>query len=188
MEKSTQLSARQVFLDKIRIFNRKALNPFTLSFAGRRHSPYAIVGHVGRKSGKAYATPVVAMAVGEHFVIPMPYGAHVDWCRNVQAAKQSILAWNGDAYQIGEPRVIEPLEGLPAFPQWLQIVLEKSKTEKYLRVKRLSKAGEQQAAYQELIAHYPAERAVRVIAVATAIGVACVVLISYLSRKKRAGS
>src|SRR5581483_3016652 len=64
-------------------FNKHTLNPTTLKSAGHRTSIYAAVKHVGRRSGRIYTTPVVAKPLGDGFVIPLPYEASVDWCRNV---------------------------------------------------------------------------------------------------------
>jgi hypothetical protein len=48
----------------IRRFNRLFLNPLMLFAAGRLRRSYpAVVHHVGRHSGRAYRTPVVAQPV-----------------------------------------------------------------------------------------------------------------------------
>ena len=41
----------------IRLFNRWVTNPLAMTFAGRGHSPYAVVRHVGRRTLLTYATP-----------------------------------------------------------------------------------------------------------------------------------
>jgi deazaflavin-dependent oxidoreductase (nitroreductase family) len=170
--------------ERIRYFNREILNPFTLSFAGRPYSPYAIVQHVGRKSGREYHTPVVAMSTDEGFVIPLPYGDHVDWCRNLLAAEGGLIASQGHAYRVCEPEVIGTSEGLAAFPAWMQVLLERAETEKFLCVKRCSDTPEAQAVYQHMIADYPIERAIKVAVVAVLL----VVMVSRLMRRlKRRG-
>lgn len=156
----TQVSLRQQLMERVRYFNKRYLNPFTLSFAGRPHSPYAIVQHVGRTSGRIYATPVLAMADGDDFVIPLPYGTHVDWCRNVLAAGACTIGFQGQAFRVGEPELVSPSEGLPAFPGWTQSMLVRAGTEQFLRLKRLSAAPEDDAEYRRLIAAHPIDRAV----------------------------
>jgi len=160
MTMQMQVSLRQQLMERVRYFNKRYLNPFTLSFAGRPHSPYAIVQHVGRKSGCVYATPVLAMAVEDHFVIPLPYGKHVDWCRNVLAAESCTIGFQGHAYRVGESELVGPSEGLPAFPQWTQSMLVRAETAQFLRLKRLSASPEDDAEYRRLIAAYPIDRAV----------------------------
>src|SRR5262247_782864 len=48
--------------------------------------PYAVVRHVGRRSGRAYATPVWAASRGDDVLIALILGTETDWCRNVRAA------------------------------------------------------------------------------------------------------
>ncbi|HUH69305.1 MAG TPA: nitroreductase, partial [Mycobacterium sp.] len=56
-----------------------------LRLAGRKHWYASAIRHAGRRSGKQYATPVVADRVADGFVIPLPYGTRVDWLQNVLA-------------------------------------------------------------------------------------------------------
>jgi hypothetical protein len=68
-------------------FNKSFLNPLMLRMASRRRTYYAALRHVGRRSGRTYVTPVVAKLASDHtVVIPLPYGADTDWCRNLLAA------------------------------------------------------------------------------------------------------
>ncbi len=71
-----------------------------LKVAGRKQSPYAIIHHVGRRSGHAYATPVVAELSSDRFVIALPYGTGVDWYRNMLAAGRCTLTWQGQDYTL----------------------------------------------------------------------------------------
>src|SRR3954452_3417920 len=50
------------------------------------HAPFALVRHVGRRSGRAYATPLVVARVAGGFVVELTYGPDVDWYRNITAA------------------------------------------------------------------------------------------------------
>jgi hypothetical protein len=104
------------FREKLVRFNKQILNLTTLKIAGRRSSAYAALKHVGRRSGRAYTTPVVAKPFGDGFVIPLPYEAGVDWCRNVQAAGTCRLIWNEHEYSMERPEIIQPSVALRAFP------------------------------------------------------------------------
>jgi len=84
----------------IRIFNRWVTNPLAMTFAGRGHSPYAVVRHVGRRTLRSHATPVVASPTCDGFLIPLPYGTDVDWCRNVLAAGGCVLRRNGVDHEL----------------------------------------------------------------------------------------
>src|SRR5947207_617627 len=58
-----------------------------LPLAGRRWNPiFALVLHRGRRSGRAYQTPVAARRVAGGFIISLAFGAQVDWHRNLVAA------------------------------------------------------------------------------------------------------
>ena len=114
-------SQREEFIDWLRYFNKRATNRLTLRFAGKR--VFAVIHHVGRKSGTLYSTPVVAVPVGEHFILPLTYGEHVDWCRNVLAAGGCQMEWGGKFYSLQNPELIEQAEALPAFPGWLRRLL-----------------------------------------------------------------
>jgi len=102
--------------DRLVRFNKQILNPTTLKIAGRRSSIYATLKHIGRRSGREYTTPVVAKPLGDGFVIPLPYEAGVDWCRNVLAAGTCRLIWNEYEYTMERPEIIQSSVALRAFP------------------------------------------------------------------------
>ena len=101
----------------LRRFNKHILNPFALRIIARRKTYYGVVHHVGRRSGKPYATPVVAKLTSAGVVIPLPYGADTDWCLNVLAADQCTLKLNGESYALTMARVVDPEVAEPLLPQ-----------------------------------------------------------------------
>jgi deazaflavin-dependent oxidoreductase (nitroreductase family) len=90
----------------VRAFNKRVLNPVMLTLAGRRHWYAARVEHVGRRSGRRYSTPVVAVPVPAGFAIPLPYGSDVDWARNLEAADGGVLVVGGQRYAVNSVRVV----------------------------------------------------------------------------------
>lgn len=90
-----------------RLINKHYINPLMLKFAGRRYSPQAIVYHKGRKSGRLYSTPIVVEPATNGFLIPLPYGTDVDWCRNILAAGQCTIQWRGKNYTVVEPVLVD---------------------------------------------------------------------------------
>jgi hypothetical protein len=51
-----------------------------MNLAGRRHWYPAVIRHRGRRSGREYATPVMAEPIaGEAFINPLLYAQDVDW-------------------------------------------------------------------------------------------------------------
>lgn len=69
--------------------------------------PLAVVHHVGRKSGRAYRSPVVAMRSDSGFVIPMTYGRDVDWARNLLVAGGGELERLGRRVRLRNPRIVD---------------------------------------------------------------------------------
>jgi hypothetical protein len=118
--------------EKLIRFNKQTLNPSTLKIAGRRSSVYATLKHVGRRSGRAYMTPVVAKPLGDGFVIPLPYDAGVDWCRNVLAAGTCTLIWNEQEYILEQPEIIQASQALKAFPLGSRLLYPAGGIKQYL--------------------------------------------------------
>lgn len=91
--------------DFLRRVNRVFTNPVMGTFAWLV-PPLAMVHHVGRKSGKAYRTPVVAFPSKSGFVIPMTYGRDVDWGRNLIAAGGGVVQQLGRSHELRNPRIV----------------------------------------------------------------------------------
>jgi deazaflavin-dependent oxidoreductase (nitroreductase family) len=99
------------------------LNRLTRRLARSSFGPFAIVRHVGRRSGKVYETPIIVAPVNDGFVIELTYGHDVDWHKNVLAAGGCTLIWQGRDYLIDtiEPLATEP--GRAAFTPLQQQIL-----------------------------------------------------------------
>ncbi len=144
------LQESRVYRDWQRRFNKRILNPAILSLAGRPSSPWALVHHVGRRSGQTYATPVRVRPTPEGFIIPLPYGSEVDWCRNVLAAGGCTISWPGHDYAVREPDVVDlaTVLSLVPLPRWRTRMWSGGLARgplnrlRYLRVKWLSEVPE----------------------------------------------
>jgi deazaflavin-dependent oxidoreductase (nitroreductase family) len=111
-----------MILDRVRHLNKRIFNPLMLRIAGSSWSPFAIVRHVGRRSGKPYQTPVVAIRIKSGFLVALPYGPDVDWYRNVDAAGRCIIVRHGKPYNVGKPEPIGAKTALSLFPLPLRLV------------------------------------------------------------------
>lgn len=107
--------------DAVRVLNKHILNPAMLVLAGRPLWYAARLEHVGRRSGRSYATPVLATAVPGGFVVPLPYGTRVDWLLNLQAADGGVLLVHGKRFTIGAPHVLKTSEIYPDLPRSEQV-------------------------------------------------------------------
>ncbi|GAC69755.1 nitroreductase family deazaflavin-dependent oxidoreductase [Gordonia soli] len=86
-------------------FNKAVTNPVQRLWAPHL-PPYAMVEHVGRKSGRTYATPVTAWVDGDRVSIILTYGRDTDWVRNVRAAGSFGLTRRSRSHRVVEARVI----------------------------------------------------------------------------------
>ena len=117
----------------IRANNKYLLNPLMLRLAGRRWWYASVVEHTGRRSGKTYATPIVADRVGEHLIIPLPYGTQVDWVRNVLSAGEATVVRKGQTYRVTAPELISATQALPLLPRDRRRTFEKVSIGHFLR-------------------------------------------------------
>jgi deazaflavin-dependent oxidoreductase (nitroreductase family) len=86
-------------------FNRVVTNRITGPFAARLPG-FAIVIHVGRRSGREYSNPVNLFRRGDRYVIALTYGADSQWVRNVMAAGEARLITRGQTIQLIEPEIL----------------------------------------------------------------------------------
>jgi deazaflavin-dependent oxidoreductase (nitroreductase family) len=104
--------------------------------AGRRWNPiFALVLHRGRRSGRAYETPVAARRVADGFIISLAFGAQVDWHRNLEAAGGGAIRWRGRDYEVGGPEMIGADEALPAFDPLQRLFMRLAGIDGYIRVR-----------------------------------------------------
>ena len=86
--------------------------------AGHRLFPlWAILRHTGRKSGTAYATPVVALRTHDGFFVPLPFGDATQWAKNFFAAGGGAIKYAGREYRVVEPRIVEREEIADRLPR-----------------------------------------------------------------------
>lgn len=100
----------------IRTSNKHLLNPLMLRLAGKRYWYASVIEHTGRRSGRAFSTPIVADRCGDNLVIPLPYGTGVDWVRNVLIAGQASVVCKGRTYHLTDPELISATQALPELP------------------------------------------------------------------------
>jgi deazaflavin-dependent oxidoreductase (nitroreductase family) len=98
----------------LRLFTR-ATRPLAMRSAGRKGTATAVVRHVGRRSGRAYQTPVTVARHDDSFVIALPYGERTDWLKNVLAAGSAAIVADGRSYEVDRPAVIPMAEATAYF-------------------------------------------------------------------------
>ena len=84
------------------------VNPAVSLLAGSRWMPlFGVLVHRGRRSGREFRTPVVMLRHGNGLVIPLTFGDHANWYRNVVAAGSCRVRWQGHEKQLKAPAVVE---------------------------------------------------------------------------------
>lgn len=132
-------------VELLRRFSR-LFNPRQMRTAGSPGSSTSVVMHVGRTSGRSYATPVDVIAAGDGFVIALPYGTRSNWVRNVLASGTATIRRNGGTYAVDHPELV-PLEAVAAcFPPSNLRGLRLFGVEHCLRLQRVDAAHDAEAA------------------------------------------
>lgn len=101
--------------------NRRVLNRVMLPLA-RRAPGLGVVVHRGRKSGRAYETPVNVFGHDGRIVIALTYGRESEWVRNVLVAGGCRLVTRGRELALTEPRLVRD-ESRSAVPAPVRIPL-----------------------------------------------------------------
>ncbi|MDQ6774009.1 MAG: nitroreductase family deazaflavin-dependent oxidoreductase [Candidatus Dormibacteraeota bacterium] len=96
-------------LGSLRTFVRRFVNPVTRRFAGRLPG-FAILTHVGRRSGSTFSMPINVFRRGDHYLFALTYGANVDWVKNVLAAGGCQIRTGGRVVGLVEPELIHDPE------------------------------------------------------------------------------
>lgn len=99
----------------MRRVNRAVTNRLMRPIAGFV-PPLAVVHHIGRKSGRAYRTPVLAFPVADGYLTPLPYGTDTDWCLNLLEARKGSLEQRGRKTAVRNPRVVRADAALSLLP------------------------------------------------------------------------
>jgi deazaflavin-dependent oxidoreductase (nitroreductase family) len=86
-------------------FNRVVTNP-VLQHAAKRLPGFAIVHHVGRRSGRAFSNPVNLFRRGDRYVIALTYGRDSQWVRNVVAAGSAEVQTRGKRIHVVDPEIV----------------------------------------------------------------------------------
>ena len=101
----------------VRRWNKAGLNRLTRPVAPWLPG-FGVVVHRGRRTGRAYRTPVNVFPAGTGYVIALTYGPDTDWVKNVLAAGSCELRTRGGVISLTSPRLfhdetrrgIRPLE------------------------------------------------------------------------------
>ena len=106
-------------------FNKRFTNRLTSKVAGYLPG-FAIVSHVGRKSGRTYRTPVNAFRTDGGYIIALTYGAQSDWVKNV-------LQTRGRRVRLFDPQIVTD-ESNSWAPLLVRLILNGIDAPQYMRL------------------------------------------------------
>jgi len=98
-------------------------NAMTRNVSGTERSAWGLVTHEGRRSGRTYQTSLGTQPFGDGFLLPLGYGPHTDWYRNIMAAGGCTLAWKGRTYHLERPELLSGPGLVRAWPTRERILL-----------------------------------------------------------------
>jgi deazaflavin-dependent oxidoreductase (nitroreductase family) len=125
--------------DRMRFFNKHITNRVLRGFTSFSHGPFAIIHHVGRRSGKPYETVIWVWKMREGFVIALTLGSEVDWYRNMKAAGGGTVFWHKRFYEVRKPEMIDTEKALTAFPAFFKLLFRTfGKQMKFVLMKPIS--------------------------------------------------
>ena len=114
-------------------FTVKVINPITRRFVGFVPG-FAMLTHVGRKSGRTYHTPINVFQRGDHYVFALTYGSDVQWLKNIFAAGDVVMRTRGRDIRLIEPELIVDPE-LRLMPLPLRIAGKLNGVTEFLRMR-----------------------------------------------------
>ena len=113
-----------------RVVTNRAVGPLARYLPG-----FAIVSHVGRRSGRTYRTPVSLFRSGDGYVIALMYGADSQWVRNVLAAGGADIETRGRRLRLVGPEVVrDPARSL--VPRLVRVPVRLANVDEFMRLKR----------------------------------------------------
>ena len=123
--------------DQLARFNRYVTNPVQRLWADKLPG-MAIIEHTGRRSGKAYRTPVTIFREHDGFVVVLFYGPKRDWVRNLRAAGGGSVVNRGDRVDVDDPIVLPARDTLDTLPTPAAELVKRLDVDYVLRLKHHS--------------------------------------------------
>ena len=117
-----------------RNFAKRFVNPLLRNLAHSSRGPFALLRHVGRRSGKPYEIPIMVWRMKDGFMIVLTYGPNTDWLRNLQAADQGSLRWHKREYVFKRPEFIDAKTARQALPPFIKFVLGLRGAHEYVKL------------------------------------------------------
>ena len=120
-------------LRSLRPFTSRIFNRLSIHVAGWLPA-FAILTHVGRRSGRRYRTPINVFHRGDHYVFALTYGSDVEWLKNILVAGECEMRTRGQDIHLVEPElIVDP--GLRLMPVPVRIMGRLMRVTELLRMR-----------------------------------------------------
>lgn len=119
----------------IRPFTAHVFNRFARLFAGWLPG-FAILTHVGRRSGRTYRTPINVFRRGDQYVFALTYGSDVDWLKNIRKAGGCAMRSRGRDVRLGAPEVFRD-PAMRDMPRYVRPILRLDGVTEFVRMREL---------------------------------------------------
>ncbi|MBI3752077.1 MAG: nitroreductase family deazaflavin-dependent oxidoreductase [Chloroflexi bacterium] len=106
--------------------------------------PWAVLEHVGRRTGRRYRTPLAVLQAGDRLVIPVPFGLGTQWVQNVLAAGGATLHWHGRELAVEDPRLVTWPEVRPLVRRPLRAIVWLTRVRDMVSVRPQDPAAERE--------------------------------------------
>lgn len=100
--------------------------------------PFAELEYVGRRSGRAFRTTLLAFRHGDMVTLALTYGSDVDWLKNLRAAGGGRMRLGRDLLELGTPREISTAEGASRMPPGIRQILPRTGVDEFVELPVLS--------------------------------------------------
>lgn len=117
-------------------FNRRVTNRVTRPLASRLPG-FAILYHVGRRSGRQYSIPINVFVSGDEYIFALTYGPDTDWVKNVLAMGGCEIVTRGRRVSLVNPHVITDTT-MSWAPPIVRLVLGRIGARQYLRMTQVT--------------------------------------------------
>lgn len=117
----------------MRPFTTHVFNPVSRLVVA--HLPgFGIISYPGRKSGRAYRTPMNVFRDSDDWIFALTYGSDVEWVKNVMAAGEAELDVGDRVVRLTDPELfVDPSRGLMPLP--VRLFLGLMRVSEFLRMR-----------------------------------------------------
>jgi deazaflavin-dependent oxidoreductase (nitroreductase family) len=114
------------------VVTNRVVGPFAARLPG-----FAIVTHVGRRSGREHSNPVNLFRRGDRYVIALTYGADSQWVRNVLAAGAVDIETRGRPVHLVAPQIVRDAQR-SLVPEPIRPILGLARVSEFMLLRRAS--------------------------------------------------